>query len=95
MHAVAACGGGTPLASGPPPLLEPDPELRPVSAPPSAGAPVEPPHADHESMAGTASSDRIASARREGAAVSMRRASIVTVSVPRRHLAAETVSQLR
>jgi len=62
-----------PVASEPPPLLEPDPELPPVlepdpelppvSAPPSPLAPVEPPHADHETKTGTASTDTIASAR--------------------------------
>ena len=44
-HAVAACGGEVPLASELPPLLEPDPELLPVSVPPSVPAAVEPPHA--------------------------------------------------
>ncbi len=73
MQAVAACGGGMPVASDPPPLLEPDPEppplpepdpeLLPVSAPPSPGAPVDPPHADHRTKTGTASTDTIATAR--------------------------------
>jgi hypothetical protein len=91
MHAVVACGGGTPLASELPPLLEPDPELPPLlepdpelvplSVPPSPLVTFEPPHAAHETEAGTARSDRGASARREGAVVSMPLPSIVMRSI--------------
>jgi hypothetical protein len=54
------------------PVPELDPALPPVSAPASPVAPVEPPHADHETRTGAASSDRIARARREGVVVTMR-----------------------
>jgi hypothetical protein len=75
-----------PLASEPPPELEPDPELPPLlpllepapellplSVPPSAGVPVEPPQAHQETRTGAASTDRTASALGEDAAVSMPR----------------------